>query len=163
MDDDLWIVIPNWKRFQHYQNRDPIFIKDYVSQLNDADWIELTLAERGALQMARLMYAASDGRLTLRHLKEALKGSSKYAERHIEALNHAGLLGIVASRPLALTRSREKRREEKKEGKRNQNRGQAQPWDTARVSAFESYVIVVIVIITVIIVILLLLSEYYDY
>lgn len=114
-DDDGWIVIPNWDRYQHYHDRDPTWIKDYASQLADDDWLKLTLSERGALQTVRLMYAECDGQLPLRRTIRALVYHDRRAKRTLEALNHAGFIAIVATRPLALARSREKRREEKNE------------------------------------------------
>lgn len=108
-----WVVIPNWGRFQHYSDRDPTWIKDYVSQLEDDDWLKLTSAARGVLTTARLMYAASDGKLTLRRLKAALKSGNRRLEVNLASLNDAGLIRFSASKPLALARSREKRSEEK--------------------------------------------------
>jgi hypothetical protein len=110
-----WVVIPNWDRFQHYKDRDPRWIKDYVSQLDDPDWSNLTLAQRGLLQTLRLMYAAGDGRLNYSHAIDASNSRSGYVHAIFESLNHAGLVALVHSRPLALARSREKRREEKNE------------------------------------------------
>ena len=110
---ELWVVIPNWKRFQHYSDRDPTFIKDYVSQLHDDDWMSLSLLERGALQLARLMYAAGDGKLRVNTLLDAISVRGRTGWSILESLNHAGLIEFSASKPLALARSREKRREEK--------------------------------------------------
>jgi len=110
-----WIVIPNWDRFQHYTDRDPRWLKDHVSQLHDDDWSHLTLTERGALQTLRLLYAASDGKLPTSDAKRAIGYRGTRAARIFERLNDAGLIAFSASKPLALTRSREKRREEKKE------------------------------------------------
>jgi hypothetical protein len=108
-----WIVIPNWDRFQHYKDRDPTWIKDYVSQLHDTDWSGLTLAERGLLQTCRLMFAASDGRCTLEAVSGSLMSRQQRLNDHLASLTEAGLVDLRASRPLALTRSREKRSEEK--------------------------------------------------
>jgi len=110
-----WIVIPNWDDFQHYKDRDPRWIKDHVSQLHDDDWSGLTLAERGLLQTCRLMFAASDGRCTLETVSGSLMSRQQRLNDHLASLTDAGLVAFSASKPLALTRSREKRREEKKE------------------------------------------------
>jgi hypothetical protein len=111
-----WIVVPNWDRFQHYKDRDPRWIKDHVSQLYDDDWSALTLTERGALQTLRLAFAASDGKLPTSALAR-IGAHPGVAMRSITtSLSDAGLIVVSASKPLALTRSREKRREEKKKG-----------------------------------------------
>jgi hypothetical protein len=114
-DDDGWIVIPNWDRFQHYKDRDPTWIKDYVSQLDDDDWLSLSLTERGALQVLRLLYARADGKLLTSRAAEAINFRGAHVARILERLNETGLLELRASKPLALARSREKRREEKKD------------------------------------------------
>jgi hypothetical protein len=112
---DRWIVIHNWPAHQHYKDRDPNWIKDYVSQLAHDDYRQLSFHLRGILENLRLAYASSNGRLPAdtRYLTRQL--GNRVMTRDLEALNHAGFIEIVASRPLALARSREKRREEKKE------------------------------------------------
>jgi hypothetical protein len=113
--NDGWIVIPNWNDFQHYKDRDPKWIKDHISQLHDDDWSALTWSERGALQTLRLAFAASDGKLPTSALAH-LGGHPGVGLRSITtSLSDAGLIVVSASKPLSLTRSREKRREEKKE------------------------------------------------
>jgi len=109
-----WIVIPNWDRFQHYKDRDPKWIKDHVSQLHDDDWSSLSMSERGALQTVRMMYAVSDGKLARSAALRAISLRGNHGLALLNALNDAGLIAFSASKPLSLTRSREKRREEKK-------------------------------------------------
>ena len=109
-----WITIPNWDRFQHYKDRDPLWIKEYVSQIHDADWAALTFAERGLLITLRLWFAAGNGRVTFERVLEAQMSPQRRANEHLASLIEAGLVDVRASRPLALTRSREKSREEKK-------------------------------------------------
>jgi hypothetical protein len=111
---ESWIVIHNWPEHQHYRDRDPIWIKDYLSQMSDDRYRRLSFHLRGVLQSLRLAYASSNGRLTTdtRHLSRQL--GHRVMTRDLVSLSDAGLIHIVASRPLALTRSREKRREEKK-------------------------------------------------
>lgn len=104
---DGWIVIPNWDKFQHYKDRDPAWVKDYVAQLHNPDYLALTFAQRGLLHDLRLLYAASHGQTPYvpSALSSALNGRTTNAQ--LERLNDAGLIEVVASRPLALTRSRE--------------------------------------------------------
>jgi hypothetical protein len=66
---DYWIVIPHWDSdgdhdgFQHYRDRDPIWIKDYRSQLSNDAYLNLSFHLRGLLHDLRLAYAASDRQL----------------------------------------------------------------------------------------------------
>ena len=41
---DGWIVIPNWDKFQHYKDRDPVWIKLYLELNSRDDWRRLTFA-----------------------------------------------------------------------------------------------------------------------
>ena len=103
-----WIVIRNW---QIYQHRDTLrskergtapWIKDYVSQLHDDDYLQLTLAQRGLLHGLRQEYAQSAGRCPadVRQLSRRLQG--KVEQRQLNALIHAGFITISASKPPAI-------------------------------------------------------------
>jgi hypothetical protein len=109
MNEDGWIVIPNWPDFQHYKDRDPTWIKDYVSQLHDDDWQSLSITERGALQTLRLMYAASDGKLPTSVARSAIVSRGIRISRILERLSDAGLIEVRASKPLAQRREEEKK------------------------------------------------------
>jgi hypothetical protein len=93
-----WIIVPNWRRFQHYGDRRPAWIKNYTALLHDDDYLALTLAQRGLLHGIWLMYAASDGRLSARTLSREFP--KKVRKDSLEALNHAGFITIVDSKPL---------------------------------------------------------------
>lgn len=133
MDDTGWIVIPNWPKFQHYANRDPLFLKEYRSQIDDADYRSLTLAERGLLHGLRLLYASSAGQVP--HSPSELSGrlAAPVWRRHLEALSDAGLIAIVASKPPTLAgesaSAHALAREEKK--KRREERASAASKSTA--------------------------------
>jgi hypothetical protein len=100
---DAWIEIPNFPDYQHYKFRDPVWLRDYVRQLWHAEWSRLTLPQRGLLQTARLAYAHHDGLLLMDDLMGYVRTMERANVRAIaERLNHAGLLGLVASRPLSL-------------------------------------------------------------
>lgn len=99
---DPWIVVPNWERFQHYGTaRRPIWIKNYIALLDDEDYLNLTLAERGLLHGVWLAYAARRGQLRTDATGHAI-GTARARLKHFEALNHAGLLLYSASKPLLL-------------------------------------------------------------
>ena len=110
---DGWIVIPNWEKFQHYQDRDAPWIKVYVRLNSDDDWLAMSTALRGVLTTIWLEYARSDGQLRVGRVMELCGKSARSA--HIHALVRQGFITVSASKPLALARSREKRfrREEK--------------------------------------------------
>jgi len=108
-----WIVIPNWDKLQHYTDRDPPWIKFYTSVNSDDDWCQLSLAARGLLVTLWAEYARSRGQLCTSAIPAVCR--QKVLRKTLVSLNDAGLIQLSASKPLALTRSREaeKKREEK--------------------------------------------------
>jgi hypothetical protein len=108
MSADPWIVIHNWPEFQHYKDRDPSWIKDYVSQHSHGDYRRLSFHLRGILKDLRLAYASSNGQLLADTRQLSRQLGERVTTRDLESLNHAGLIEFSASKPLALARSREK-------------------------------------------------------
>jgi hypothetical protein len=117
---DNWIVIPHWdsdadhEGFQHYSNRDPIWIKDYRSQLNNDDYLSLSFHLRGVLHDLRLAYAASHRQLrdNTSTLNRQLGG--RVTTPDLKRLNEAGFIEFSASKPLAPCYPREEKEKEKK-------------------------------------------------
>jgi hypothetical protein len=108
---DRWIVIPRWTEFQHYKDRDPFWIKDYIRQVRDDTYLSLNLAQRGLLHDLRLLYAESGGQLNEAGARRRLVGGSSGARTwlvHLEALNQAGFVEFSSSKPLALEKEKEK-------------------------------------------------------
>ncbi len=103
-----WIVIPNWEEFQHYEDRDPIWIKNYVSLTADDDYLSLSSHCRAVLHGVWLEYARSDGRLPLDTASLTRRLALRVTSANIKSLSDAGFIQLSASRPLALARSREK-------------------------------------------------------
>jgi hypothetical protein len=99
---DEWIVIPNWQRFQHYKTRNPPWIKNYRELLHKDEYLDLPLAARGLLHGLWLAYAEWDGRLRVSDLGTAM-GHLRDTHGTLGRLNDAGLLDVVASRPLSLS------------------------------------------------------------
>lgn len=130
-----WIVIRHWPRYQHYADRDPSWIKDHRSQHSSDEYLELSFHLRGLLKDLRLAYADTDGILPLQTQKLSRRLGQRVRKDHIEALNHAGFLDIVASKPLALTRSREKSREEKRQSASANPPKRRKPVDAPRANA----------------------------
>jgi len=121
-----WIVIPNWDRYQHYNDRAPKWIKDHLSQFDDDEYIKLTFAERGLLSGLRLAYAASDGRLPKNAASVSQRLRRRVTNRQLNALRDAGFIEVCASRPVSLTRARERALEEKNLEEKNSDRASAQ-------------------------------------
>jgi hypothetical protein len=115
---DLWIVVPNWGRFQHYKDRNPTWIKLYTELNSNDEWLNLTDAQRGLLAVIWVEYARSRGRLE--SAKIPAKARQRSRKRALEALSDAGLIELVDSKPpafaVSLTRSREELLRSSKEG-----------------------------------------------
>ena len=110
---ERWIVIPNWDKFQHYTDRDPPWIKLYTELNSNDDWCDLSDAERGLLVTIWIEYARSRGTLKVSRVPKKIGQASRV--RQLERLNHAGFIEFVASKPLALARSRESEKKERRE------------------------------------------------
>lgn len=92
---DLYIVIPNWGKFQHYKDRRPVWIKLYTELNSRDDWNALTYSERGLLVTIWVEYARAGGRLKVSNVPSI--GRQKSAKRGFERLNHAGFIRFSAS------------------------------------------------------------------
>lgn len=91
MNQGDWIVVPNWKRFQHYGLiKTPAWIKLYTSLNSHDAWNGLSMAERGLLVTIWIEYARSGGRLKTARIPT--EDGYKYLRRHLESLNHAGFI-----------------------------------------------------------------------
>ena len=133
---DGWIVIPRWDEFQHYKDRQPVWIKVYLELADNEDWVKLTLAERGLLVSLWVEFGSARGQLPLSAVPARVR--QKVLSRTIESLADAGFIDIVASKPLALsraraqTRAREEVREEKKKPARTRARKAETPQPDTR-------------------------------
>jgi len=123
---ERWILIPGWQDFQHYKDRDPFWIKDYLRQLRDDDYLGLDLAERGLLLDLRKLYAEGRGVLSESGAKQRLLRSDydkRTFRRRIESLNHAGFIQISSRRPLDTETETEKERTTAGESTKNKAAG----------------------------------------
>jgi hypothetical protein len=107
--NDLWIVVPNWDKFQHYKNRDPAWIKLYLDLRGRDAWRELSLSARGLLVSLWIEYAASQGALRVSSLPSRV--AQKNLRRTLDSLQAAGFIEVSAS-PHALARDREEKEKE---------------------------------------------------
>jgi hypothetical protein len=107
--DERWIVVRNWDKFQHYTNRNPVWIKLYTSLNAEDEWRQLTYAERGLLVSIWVEFARTRGRLRVAILPD-LCGMRTYSA-HLKRLSDAGFITILASKPLALKEKTKIRKE----------------------------------------------------
>src|SRR5262245_5815403 len=105
MDDGPWIIVRNWRRFQHYHDRDPVWIKLYTSLGSDPEWRALSAASRGILATIWIEYARTRGRAHRDHIASSFGAGSKHA--YLNPLVDAGFIALSASKPLALRYTRE--------------------------------------------------------
>ena len=114
VNDQMWIVIPGWDKFQHYSDREMRWIKCYTSLLSKPEYMRLTLPQRGLLHGLWLLYAESHRAIPLdtAYISRTINGRATNAQ--LESLRDAGLIEFSASKPLAQSRE-EKKREEKKD------------------------------------------------
>lgn len=113
--DERWIVIPNWERFQHYSDRDPAWIKNYLSLLHKDEYLRLTGHQRAVLHGLWLAYAAAHCQLRVDTLSLTRQIGLRVSSRTLELLNHAGLVEFSASKPRAPAPARSREGEKEKE------------------------------------------------
>lgn len=99
INPDDFIVVPNWKRFQHYKDRNPPWIKVYTELLHDPDYLGLSLASKGLLLQIWLVYSQTNGRLTADTLRRVCRAGWGYPQ--LVSLNDAGFIKVSASAALA--------------------------------------------------------------
>jgi hypothetical protein len=110
---ERWIVVRNWERFQHYKDREPVWIKLYLELRSSDEWRQLTLSARGLLVCLWIEYAAAQGVLRASDLPSRV--AQKNLRHSLESLQEAGFIEVSASKPLAFARSREKEKEKERE------------------------------------------------
>ena len=100
-----WLVVVNWERFQHYSDRDPPWVKNYVALLHKDEYVQLSAHRRAILHGVWMAYASAHGVLRgdTRTLTRRL--ALKVTTRDLDALNEAGFVEFSASKPLALARA----------------------------------------------------------
>lgn len=105
----FWIAVPGWRKFQHYKDRNPRWIKVYLDLLDRPEWENLTYAERGLLVTIWLHYGRRNGPVSSSVVRT--KSASRHFSSHIQALSQSGFIEArSASGPLA-PENRERREE----------------------------------------------------
>ena len=104
MSEGVWIVVPGWEKFQHYRDRNPVWIKTYIDLLDRDDYLDLTPGCRAVLHGVWLLTARRRGVVRASSLPRAL--NMRVTSLQLERLNEAGWVELSASKPLALARAR---------------------------------------------------------
>jgi hypothetical protein len=85
----MGLRIKNWKRFQHFSDRRPVWIKLYRELLDDVEWHELSPAPAKLLMMLWLLASETDGYLPdIKTISFRLRVSCKEIEAAIPQLTH---------------------------------------------------------------------------
>jgi len=83
------IRIKGWKRFQHFKDRRPIWIKLYRDILDDLEWHELDPVAAKHLVMFWLVASEDGGQLpSVKELAFRLRSTEKQVESTISKLSH---------------------------------------------------------------------------
>jgi hypothetical protein len=106
---DDWIVVQKWERFQHYKRRKPSWIKVYTDLLDNPQYLALSMASRGLLQVIWCAFASENGRIRVKDVARFCHRSASIPQ--LESLYHAGFIDFSASTPLALSTEVEKEKE----------------------------------------------------
>lgn len=113
--------IKNWKRFQHFRDRRPIWIKLYRDILDDLEWHELDPSSAKMLVMFWLVASEDEGRLpSVKELAFRLRSTEKQIESTVSRLSHYLEQDDINSisdgyQNDALEKRREEKEKEKKE------------------------------------------------
>lgn len=100
-ENEKWIVVLNWEKFQHYKDRRPAWIKSYVDLLHNDSYLGLTPNRRGLLHGLWITYAITNGEVPHNTLRISSWLNMKVTRRDLQALSDAGFIGFSASKPLA--------------------------------------------------------------
>lgn len=93
------LSVRNWQQFQHYKDRDPLWIKVYSRLLDDADF--LSLPEAAQAQLIKLWLLASRCGNSIRDDSRFLKHALHTKRLYIEELLTAGFLLRITSDAVA--------------------------------------------------------------
>ena len=104
--DGGWIVIRNWDKFQHYRDREPVWIKNYVRLLHDDNYLGLTFHQRGLLHGLWIAYAASGRQIRDSTASVHRMLGQRTTNAQLLSLNRAGFIDVLASAELELEKNK---------------------------------------------------------
>lgn len=88
----MYIVIRNWRKFQHYRDRTPKWIKNETELLHNEAYLNLSGHQRAVLHGLWLEYASSRCQLPLNTASITARLGLRVSSRQLDALNHAGFI-----------------------------------------------------------------------
>jgi len=94
-----WIVVERWDEFQTYDTKRserPPWIKNYTRLMDDEEYLELSPHCTAVLHRLWLVYAKSRCRLRADTSSLTRRLGLRVTKSHLESLNHAGFIRIVA-------------------------------------------------------------------
>ncbi len=100
---DEWIWIPHWdgpEGFQHYTDRDPIWIKNYTRLLSHDAYRTLSMSQRGIIHGIWMEYARSTRRLRGDTASLSRQLGQRVLSVQLKSLCDAGFMQIVDSAAL---------------------------------------------------------------
>jgi hypothetical protein len=102
MIQEGWVVICDWDKYQHYKDRNPVWIRFYTELLADDEYRRLPLGTRSLLCGLWLAFASSHGQLRLDTRSLSQRLAQRVTMAQLERLNDAGWIEVSASKPLAI-------------------------------------------------------------
>lgn len=139
------LQVKNWAQFQHYGDRDPVWVKLYLSLLDDYDFAKLTDSERGQLLMIWLLASRTKG--TLPHDERWIANRIQCSGRfRLQRFLDTGFLIVAdayqsSSNSLAVVEPKatlEKRRDREEE-RREETSPRVRGWDAFEAAVPEDY------------------------
>jgi hypothetical protein len=110
LNDDLYIWVTRWDDFQTFQKKRgkpwaPPWIRNYIAQLSDDRYLDLTDRQRALLHDLRMVFAMTKGRTRYDHrtISSFRRRRTRYAD--LEALNHAGFIEFCSGTVLEQKRA----------------------------------------------------------
>lgn len=94
-----WIIVRNWDRFQHYGDRQPPWIKLYVTLVHDDDFQSLTPTDRSALVALWMLYAMTRKRVRDDTAMLSRSTGQRITRGTLERLTKARFIEVSASPP----------------------------------------------------------------
>jgi hypothetical protein len=122
---EQWIVVPNWDKFQHYKDRNPVWLKLYTELIEKDEWNRLEALEQALVVNVWMLYGLTQGQVTV--TTAARRVPYRIYTRTWDSLVRHGFIQLAASKPLALRYPRLEVREEKNYARTRETKKQPQP------------------------------------
>lgn len=100
MSDCGYIYVTDWDRFQHYKDRRPAWVKNYLDLLENEEYLELGAADRALLECIwKWTGLVGNGRVPAKPASLRKRFRLKFC--NVERLCDAGFIEVRASKALA--------------------------------------------------------------